>query len=89
MILKTRRILKHDIPLEKWSCEQWGWFYKELILCKSRIKEDEPLDQYTAKLMIADMYFKYPNYSELSRVTNIPRSKISKYVKWVLQKFTI
>lgn len=87
--MAKRRILKHDIPFDEWSHEQWGWFYKELILAKSRIKDDEPMDIYTAKLIAADMYFDYPNYAHLSRELNISSYTIANAVKWVIQKFTI
>ena len=85
----ARKINKHNVPFHTWSIEEWGLFYKELILCRSRLSDNGRMDQYTANLELTDLYFTYPNYSELSRQTGIPRSSIARAVKSTINKFTL
>ena len=61
-----------------------GIFYKELDRC---LAKKEPFDEYTFHVVLTGEYFNYPNYSELSRRTGIPRNAISKYVKRTINKF--
>jgi len=82
-------IIKHIVPIN-WSSTEWGLFYQELILCISRDRDDEPMDEYTARLIITDAYFKYPNYSAVSReYPGVSRSKVKKCVEWSIAKFTL
>jgi hypothetical protein len=83
-------INKHIVPFNVWNNDEWGLFYKELILCTSRETDNKPMDEYTAKLLITDAYFKYPNYSEISRqYPGISRSKVKECVEWSIAKFTL
>ena len=81
---------KHNIPLDTWSTEEWGLFYKEFILCKDRlVRGDALMHEYEFGLILTHMYFECPNYSELSRRTRVGRTAIADAVKSTINKFTL
>ena len=66
-----------------------GIFYKELDRCLADAHNDDIYDAHTFDVLITGEYFKYLNYSEVSRRTGIPRNSISKYVRRTINKFGI
>lgn len=70
-----------------WNKDQWSAFYKELVLAKSKMRNDT-LNNYEYGVLLTHQYLIFGNYSEISRRTKIPRTSISYAVRETLKHFS-
>ena len=66
--------------------QQLDKFYNDYLA----IKDDPNADKSTwYELTMTALWLDTPNYSELSRITKIPRQSISKVVKETLKRYSL